>query len=247
MLFDTELYRLWPIEAAVRARKPILCCASLNSDEAHADALNQQVQQSGVPVLMGLLPRFARALTDLGARVAAEKVSPNCLDCLWRRPFPFATPPSKSRHGFFGAAGVVVIDSCLSVLAIDPVRAFAAREQPAGYQTLSLQAADGRELRIICEHILRRHSGLELRIQLGDGLARAVYPRRFVQVTSDCRRTVVHFAPCPIQALLQHFHHVARGEECPTPDLAAAHRALVCLRAAEESARVGHMVPVPTS
>src|SRR5260370_23212768 len=52
LLFDAQWFRLWPLEGACRTGKPVFCACSLESDDAHADALRRQVQQSRLPIVM---------------------------------------------------------------------------------------------------------------------------------------------------------------------------------------------------
>lgn len=65
LLLDEQWYRLWPLEHACRVKKPILCTSSPVNDDAHADALHQAVQSSGLPVLMALPPLLAPAVRRL--------------------------------------------------------------------------------------------------------------------------------------------------------------------------------------
>lgn len=65
LLLDAQWYGLWPLERACRVHKPVLCSSSPADDEDHADALCQQIQSAGLPVLMALPPLLAPATRQL--------------------------------------------------------------------------------------------------------------------------------------------------------------------------------------
>src|SRR5436190_12094368 len=58
LLLDTPWYRLWPVELACRAGKPLFCASSLALDDACADRLQTCVRESGVSVMLEMAPRF---------------------------------------------------------------------------------------------------------------------------------------------------------------------------------------------
>src|SRR5947209_8399005 len=59
LLLDTQWFGLWPLELACRFGKPVFCAGPLEPEDARADALCQQVQNSRLPVMVGMTPRFA--------------------------------------------------------------------------------------------------------------------------------------------------------------------------------------------
>jgi predicted dehydrogenase len=61
LLFDSQWFGLWPLEHLCRTNKPVFCTLPLESDAARVDALRQQIQNSGLPVLMVLSPLLAPA------------------------------------------------------------------------------------------------------------------------------------------------------------------------------------------
>ncbi len=65
LLLDPQWFGLWPLEHACRAKKPVFCALSPDSDDAHADALHQQIQESGLPVFLALGPVLAPATMHL--------------------------------------------------------------------------------------------------------------------------------------------------------------------------------------
>lgn len=65
LLLDPQWYGLWPLEYACRTNKPILCAMPPSADEAHADALHEQIVASKLPVLMALPSLLAPATRHL--------------------------------------------------------------------------------------------------------------------------------------------------------------------------------------
>ncbi len=61
LLLDRQWFGLFALERACQTNKPVYCALSPDGDDAHADALHQQIQSSELPVLMALCPVLAPA------------------------------------------------------------------------------------------------------------------------------------------------------------------------------------------
>src|SRR5262245_12854504 len=65
LLLDLGWQRLWPVERAAGAGKPVFCLPALEADADHADALARQVREAGLPVMMGAAVAFTPAALRL--------------------------------------------------------------------------------------------------------------------------------------------------------------------------------------
>ena len=61
LLLDLGWQRLWPIERAAAAGKPVFCLPSLEDDDANADRVAGRVEEAHLPVLMAVAAAFSPA------------------------------------------------------------------------------------------------------------------------------------------------------------------------------------------
>jgi predicted dehydrogenase len=237
LLLDAGWQRLWPVEAACRARKPVLCVPSLQRDEANADRLLRQVQESSVPVLVACLPRLAPATarlrelleTQLGpARLVLSACMPAAVQADWP-PLPIA-----------------LLDWCASFLPGDPLRVRSIASAALGVTDLVLEYAEGRGI-----HLIARPAAPPLPVRLevlGErGRVFATLPNRIAwRDGSGKRLEILPRRPQSLRLLLEHFHRVLVEGEAPAFSLADAGRVLGWLRAAQRSQTGNGWIDLPS-
>src|SRR5207302_1110701 len=81
LLLDAQWFRLWPLERACQTGKPVFCCCSLATDDAHADVLDRQIKESRLPVVMEMAPRFMPVTARLRDLFEADLGTPRLLLC----------------------------------------------------------------------------------------------------------------------------------------------------------------------
>jgi predicted dehydrogenase len=121
LLLDPQWYRLWPVIAACRLGKPVLCAPSLDLDDAHADDLHQRVQAARLPVLVALTPRLAPALERLRELLDTRLGPVRLVLC---ESITTQHPNGGERAGA-PAGEAALLDCCSAFLAGDPVSVLA--------------------------------------------------------------------------------------------------------------------------
>src|SRR5262249_17480970 len=168
LLLDPQWYRLWPVESACRQGKPVFCAADLDLDDAHADALYQQVQAARLPVLMAMTPRLAPALARLRELLDTRLGPARLVLCE-----SVAAPPALGTDRAQGAglalgadqalgAGLLtpphrgqpsetaLLDCCSALLPGDPVSVLATGWEDDALTTLLLEFEEHRAIQIMC-------------------------------------------------------------------------------------------------
>jgi predicted dehydrogenase len=227
LLLDLGWQRLWPVECAARAGKPVFCLPALEDDAENADGLARKVREAGLPVQMATTPAFTPAALRL-AEFQRELLGPVRLvvcDSASRRP---QSPDSG------------LLAWLLSVLGAPPRAVTAAGNESAGLEALTLDAEGGRALQLMHRHGPGTRPALRVHVVAERGQATLEAPRRLSWTDADGTHTLTLPPGRPLaEVLLTHFYRVVTRGERPWPSLEDAHRALVCLRAAALSRAEG--------
>jgi predicted dehydrogenase len=232
LLLDLGWQRLWPIECAARAGKPVFCLPALEDDADNADALARRVEEAHLPVMMAAPAGFTPAALRL-ARFQREQMGPARLllcDSFRSRPGGMDSGTLAWLLSLLGAAPVVVAGTgCAS----------------AGLASLTLEAAGRRALQLTHWHAAEVRPGLRLQLLAERGRARLESPRRLSWTDADGVHALTLPRGRPVEELmLTCFHGVVTGTRTRWPSLGDAHRALLCLRAAALSRTEGRPVPL---
>lgn len=229
LLLDLGWQRLWPIERACRAGKPVFCLPALEEDADNADDIARRVHEARLPVLMAAAAGFTPAALRL-AELQREWLGPVRLllcESVRRRP---------------GAPDSGLLAWLLSLLGAAPEAVTAAGNESAGLTTLTL-GAGGRALHLTGWHAPGARPGLRLHVVAERARATLEAPRRLSWADADGAHALTLPPGRPVeQLMLTCFHRVATQGQAPWPSLGDAHRALVCLRAAARSRAEGRTV-----
>jgi len=232
LLLDLGWQRLWPVERAARAGKPVFCLPALEDDEANADAVAARVGQAGLPMMMAAGVSFTPAALRL-AEFQRERLGPvRLLVC-------------EAISGRPGAPDSGTLAWLLSLLGAAPATVTAAGGESAGLVSLTLEAAGGRALQLTHWHAPGARPGLRLRVVAERGQATVEGPRRLSWADAGAAHALTLPRGGPAERLLlTGFHRALTQGQALSPSLSDAHRALVCLRAAARSRAEGRAVPL---
>lgn len=228
LLLDPGWYRLWPLEAAARAGKPVFCCATPDLDEDHADAVCRRVRESRLPVALELALRSAPALLRLRELLVAH-LGPARLIVA-----EAVQPSSASMLG--------LLDCCADLLAGEPTSVTAAGDPGGGLDTLCLTFPQGQALQLTRWHGQGARQGMRLRVAAEHGLATIELPDRVEWNDANGRYREVRRRRPHGARLLRQFHQALTTGRPPRPSLDEAERVRSWLEAARRSREEGRRV-----
>jgi len=270
LLLDTQWFRLWPLQRACQLGKPVFCCCSLEGDDPHAEQLLRRVQESRLPVVMEMAPRFAPVTARLRSLFETELGAPRLLMCelvhsgqaLAR--FNFARTPELSPvAGLVGSTGIALLDWCAGLLGGEPVNVTARSLEALGFGSLLLEFAGGRGVRLtrlpfilpsspaaegegwVRERGIADRPTVRLQAVAERGSARVELPYQISWATKTAFHSQAFRAQRPLaQLLLEHFRQVVQGSAALEPTLADAYRVLRWLRVAARSRDEGRLLTI---
>jgi predicted dehydrogenase len=218
------------MERAARAGKPVFCLPSLEDDSDNADALARRVHDARLPVLMAAAAGFTPAALRL-AEFRRERLGPaRLLVC-------------EAVHGEVGALDSGTFAWLLSLLGAEPTTVTGAGSASAGLTSVTVEAAGGQALQLTHWHASGARAGLRLHLAAERGQILLEHPRRLSWAGADGAQVLTLPRTRPVeQVMLSCFHRLATGGQPTWPGLGDAHRALICLRAAELSRAEGRTV-----
>jgi predicted dehydrogenase len=234
LLLDTQWYRLWPVELACRYGKPVFCCPSLACDDGHAEAICQKVRDKGLPVMVELPPRQARATRQLCWLLETALGPAQLLLANFGQ--------GGARPTLCSPVGLAVVDWCVMLMGAEPERSRMVEEDGRPFANLVLDFGGGRSAQITC---WRSHGTLGLsrrrpRLQATAerGMAMIELPDRIEWIDAAGRHSQVGRHSSVEREQLEQFHDALTIGEPLQPTLDDAYRALGWLRAAQ--ARTPH-------
>jgi predicted dehydrogenase len=230
LLLDLGWQRLWPLERAVRAGKPVFCLPLLEDDEANADTVAARVREAAVPVMMAARAGFTPAARHL-------------LECQRERLGAVRLLVCETISNRPGALDSGTLVWLLSLLGAEPTAITGAGRGAAGLLSLTLEAANGRALQLTHWHAPGAPPRLRLQVVAEGGQATLEGGRRLSWTEAGAAHSLTLAGQGPVERLLlTGFHRVVTEGQAPWPSLADSHRALVCLRAAARSRAEGRVV-----
>jgi predicted dehydrogenase len=237
LLLDPQWYRLWPVEVACRLGKPVFCCPPLDSDDAHADALCEQVRTSRLPLVVEMIPRAAPAVRRL--RELLETRLGSCRLLLAE----VVEGPLGSTTGPGPGGETALLDCCRGLISGEPTACSAVGLDRADLASFFLEFDGGRAIQVTRYRAPRPRGGMRLHAVAERGSATLEFPNRLHWDDADGHHT--HVAPMdrPLgQVLLEQFLEVVRAGRAPEPGLDEVCRLLGWVRAAARSLAQGHRI-----
>jgi predicted dehydrogenase len=240
LLTGPQWWGLWPLELACRVGKPVLCGVPLERDEAHAEALRQQVQDSKLPVMMAFAPRLAPATARLRALLAGSLGPARGVVCDFLETRPVG-------GGNCLGIGSGLFDWCAEVLGErQPVGVLAAGTEDGGFRSVLLEFDGGRVAQVTGWRTAGTHRAARLHVVAERGTATAELPGRVRWADAEGRHAqALRGERAPEQVLLEQFHQALREGRPPEPGFEDAYRVLGWLRAAARSRAEGRRVAMP--
>jgi predicted dehydrogenase len=246
VLLDRQWYGLWPLQLACRVGKPAFCGPSLVR-EAQPDALHQQVQASGLPVMMGNPSTVAPAVQRL-RHLLSNHLGPVRLLRIDRG---LRVPPDPAGTGAADLLGQGAVLGMLQVCAIlfdgPPISIWTVAVRGSSLVTITLEFGPDQlaQLNLWADPLgpptYRLHAVAQ------GGRATALLPRRLVWRDPDTQHRQ-QWPRHPLrQTLLQRFALTVKAGQKVQPSFEEAYQALLWLRAARHSQREGRRVLLTTA
>ena len=252
LLLDDQWFRLWPVERACEVGKPLVCAASLEQDDAHADRLYGQVQGRRLRIMMEMMPRVAPVTARLRTLLETELGAPRLLFCEVHRPgqvvsereFGRAAEPGRVAS-LVGGRGIALLDWCAGLLGEEPLNVTARSLQPGGFSSLLLEFAGGRGVQVIHRNWVADRPMLRLQVLAERGSALVEWPHQVSWATREGFYSHALRRQRPLtQLLLERFREAVQEDRPPEPSLGDAYRVLGWLRLAACSQEEGRVVPI---
>jgi predicted dehydrogenase len=215
---------LWPVEAAVRAGKPVFCAAPLAADDAHADSLRDLIHQAGTNVFLASETVHAPAVDGL-RDVLARRLGPARL--VFGAWSAAAGRPFSSEHALPS-----MIEVCVRLFGAEPEGIHAPGPPASGPTTAHLDFGGGRAAQL-CLYAGKR-SACRWRVIAENGEATGELPAALRWRDADGLHA---FRPtqCSLpKVLLEKFLDALEGAKPLIPSFNDAHQGLVWARAIHE-------------
>ncbi len=230
LLLDLGWQRLWPIERAARAGKPVFCLPDLADDAPHAPALVRTVEEAGLAVMMAVPAAYQPAALQLAERREPVPRAIRLVVC--QAPLPESEPAP------FG-----LLTWLFSLVGAAPAAVTASGDPAAGLYALTVELAGGGGLHLARWRRPDRCRSLRLDLIGESHRVTVLGPRRLSWTAPDGLHSLTLPRSARLeQVMLTRFHAMATRRATPRPGLGEAHRAWLCWQAAERSQREGRRV-----
>jgi predicted dehydrogenase len=242
LLLGGAWYGLWPLEQACRVRKPALFAGSLLRDDAHADALREQVRAAGTPVMAALAPALAPAVRPL--TFCHPEIGPPRLARIdWDAP-----RRARPERPFPGAAVLPSLMYLCGRLFPAPPRvrlwAVAPGDGDAGLVSVFVELGGGRAAQINLGAGWGPRPSCRVHVVADEGSATAELPRVLRFRSSTGVQTLRRPPESAARAAVEGFLDALAAGRPPQPSFEDAYRGLTWARAVFRSLAAGGAVEV---
>jgi predicted dehydrogenase len=237
LLLDGQWYGLWPMEHACRLNKPILCASSLVEDAAHAEALHQSIQASGLPVLMALPPLLAPAARQLRELLTHRLGQARLVRADW------SAPPQQPGGDLLGDPMVLpLLAGCAWLLDDVPRSVWTVEGDGASFVTLVLRFGCDRLAQVNLWTATEGRTPPRFEVAAEAGTATAELPRQLRWRDADGQHTQRLPPRSAEHSSLERFILALRAGQPLRPSFEDAYQALTWLRAAVQSRSEGKCI-----
>ncbi|HEV3115667.1 MAG TPA: Gfo/Idh/MocA family oxidoreductase [Gemmataceae bacterium] len=239
LLLDRQWHRLWPLQMACSFGKPVFCCDPLACDDAHADEILQDIEQSKLPVMLAMTPRLAPATDQLRELFNTQLGAPRFLVCEHARPRQLRQGPGPAAElNLLGPSATALLDWCAWLLDGEPQSVLAGTLGADWLHFLTLACDDRRGIHITCRRGPGLRAGVRLHAVADHGSAVVDLPHRVSWSDGKGEHTLCLRARLSMtDQLLETFWHMVRTGARPEPGVREAYRVLGWLRAGKRSLR----------
>lgn len=237
LLLDAQWFGLWPIEYSCTVNKPVFCAMSPERDDAHADAIQQRTQQSGLPVFVAMPTLLLPAAVQLRELLAHRLGQARLVRAEWCAA-EAANPRDLLRHPMV----LALLAGCAWLLDDVPRSVWTIGGDGASFVTLVLRFGVDRLAQVTLWSAAVGRPSPRLELVAESGTAAAVLPRRLRWRDRDGQ----HSRRLPPRSLeqcaLERFLLALRAGQPLQPNFTDAYRALTWLRAARRSRGEGRRI-----
>ena len=214
LLADRQWFGLWPIERACASTKPVFCAVPIESDPCQLNRITRLVDESALPVMVEMTPRFAPQTARVQQLLARELGPPRLVRCDTVRP--------ESACDGLDDSLVPLVDWCVAIFGAEPIGASAG--SLGATQIWTLDFADGKHVEIVrrfapgvrCTRFEVFAERGRILIESPGLIAWTTQSGQHVQLSR--KKTAVG------RTLLERFHHMVVTAAPPEPSLHDAHR-----------------------
>jgi predicted dehydrogenase len=236
LLLDSQWYGLWPLEHVCRINKPVLCVSSPASDAAHADALRQQIQSSGLSVLMALPPLLAPATRQLREMLTHRLGQVRLVRADW------STAPHPKGDLLDNDAVLPLLAACAWLLDDVPRSVWTLDGDRAAFVSLMLRFGCDRLAQVNLWTATAGRTPPRFEVVAEAGTATAVLPRQLRWRDADGQHAQRLPPRSAEQSSLERFILALRAGQPLRPSFEDAYQALTWLRAAAQSRSEGKCI-----
>ncbi len=241
LLLDAQWFGLWPLERACATNKPVLCAQSLDGDDAHADALRQQIHDSGLPVLMALAPVLSPATLYLRELLTHRLGQARLVRADWA-----VDPAGSGRDLLHHPVVLPLLAGCAWLLDDTPRSVWAVEGEGASFATLVLSFGGGRLAQVTLWTAATGRTPGRFEVVAETGTATAGWPRQLRWRDADGQHAQRLPPRTAEQAALERFILALRSGQTMRPSFEDAYQALTWLRAASRSRAEGQRIVLAT-
>jgi len=236
LLLDPQWFGLFALERACQTNKPVFCALSPDSDDAHADALRQQIHASALPVFMALTPVLAPATMHLRELLAHRLGPARLVRADWGVAPPHTGP---ARDLLSSPIALPLLAGCASLLEDTPRSVWAIDGEGASFVTLVMQFSGERLAQVTLWTATAGRTPGRFEVIAEAGTATAELPRQLRWRDTDGQHAQRLPSHSPEQSGLERFLLAMRSGQPLRPNFEDACQALLWLRAAVRSRNEG--------
>lgn len=239
LLLDAQWFGLWSLEQLCRTKKPVFCALPLEGEAAHLDALRQQVQESGLPVLMALPPLLAPATLLLRELLIHRLGQARLVRADWS-----VTPPRDGSPGdpLSHPAVLPLLAACAWLLDDRPRSIWTLADAGASFVTLIVRFGCERLAQVTLWPAAAGRPPGRFEVAAEAGTVTAELPRQLRWRDADGQHGQRLPSRSAEQMGLERFLLAVRGGQPLRPNFEDAYQALTWLRAAMRSREEGRRI-----
>ncbi|HEY7423769.1 MAG TPA: Gfo/Idh/MocA family oxidoreductase [Gemmataceae bacterium] len=237
LLCDDQWFGLWPLEHLCRTNKPVFCALSPADDDAHADALRQRIQESGLPVFMALGPLLTPATRFLRQLLTHRLGAARLVRADWSMPL--------ARDLLNSPAVLPLLAGCAWLLDDRPRSVWTIDGEDASFVTLVLRFGGERLVQVTLWTATAGRTPGRFEVVAESGTATAELPRHLRWRDADGQHGQRLPPRSAEQSGLEHFILALRAGQPLRPSFEDAYQALTWLRAAVRSRTEGRRIELP--